>query len=45
MIYLSAQRAQTSTKLSNLNQKWSGIQIRISRLIQIWIWGPILKSS
>ena len=33
-----AQRAQTSAKASNLNQKWSGIRIRISGLIQIQIW-------
>ena len=33
-----AQRAQTSTKASNLNQKWSAIRIKISRLIRIWIW-------
>jgi len=32
-----AQRAQTSAKVSNLNQKWSGIRVRISGLIWIRI--------
>jgi len=32
-----ADRAQTSAKASNLNQEWSGIAIRISRLIRIQI--------
>jgi len=33
----SALRAQSSAKASSFNQKWSGIQIQISRLIQIRI--------
>jgi len=35
--YSSAQRAQTSAMVSDLNQKWSGIRIRISGLIRMWI--------
>jgi len=31
-------RAQTSTEAFNLNQKWSGVGIQVSRLIRIPIW-------
>jgi len=39
------QRVQTSTKPSNLNQKWSRIQIQISRFIQIRISGCLSDHS
>ena len=32
------QREQTSVNASNLNRKWSGIQIQISGLIRIQVW-------
>jgi len=32
-----AQKVQTSAKVSNFNQKWSGIRIQISGLIRTWI--------
>ena len=41
-----AERAQTSTKASNLNQQLSGIRIRISGLIWVRLWvseGSLLK--
>jgi len=34
------QRAQTSDKASNNNQKWSGVRIPISGLTRIRIWMP-----